>query len=196
VELCTAPPEGSTVICADELGPVIPRTFPPAPGWSRDGHRIKAPLEYARGPDKTWVYGGLRIRDGQEITYPAASRNSVNYQRFLQLVEDANPGGEIVIVTDNLSSHDSKPTREWLSTHPRIRHVFIPKGACWLNLQEGWWRIFRRQALAGQDFADPDEIARATQVATAQLNARARPWVWGRPKPKPRSHRRRFIYML
>src|SRR5947208_10013496 len=35
----------------------------------------------------------------------------------------------------------------------------IPKGACWLNLQEGWWRIFRRQALAGQDFADPDEIA-------------------------------------
>jgi hypothetical protein len=30
VELCTAPPEGSAVICAGELGPVIPRTFPPA----------------------------------------------------------------------------------------------------------------------------------------------------------------------
>jgi hypothetical protein len=39
----------STVICADELGPVIPRTFPPAPGWSPDGHRVKAPLEYSRG---------------------------------------------------------------------------------------------------------------------------------------------------
>jgi hypothetical protein len=25
---------------------------------------IKAPLEYSRGPDKVWVYGGLRIRDG------------------------------------------------------------------------------------------------------------------------------------
>ncbi len=57
----------------------------------------------------------------------------------------------------------------------RIRHAFIPKGACWLNLQEGWWRIFRRQALAGQAFADPYEIAHGTQVATAQLNARARP---------------------
>src|SRR5215831_11694870 len=54
VELYTAPPAGSTVICADELGPVIPRTFPPAPGWSPGGHRIKAPLEYARGPEKTW----------------------------------------------------------------------------------------------------------------------------------------------
>jgi hypothetical protein len=34
---------------------------------------------------------------------------------------------------------------------------------------------------AGQTFTDPDEIACATEVATAQLNARARPWVWGRP---------------
>ena len=63
------------------------------------------------------------------------------------------------MVTDNLSSHTSVATREWLAEHPRIRQVFIPKGACWLNLQEGWWRLFRRQALAGQCFADTGEIA-------------------------------------
>ena len=100
------------------------------------------------------------------------------------------------MITDNLSSHDSKSTRAWLEGHPRIRHAFIPKGACWLNLQEGWWRIFRKTALAGQSFAGPDEIARATRLGTAQLNARARPWIWGRPQPKPRSYRRRFIYTL
>ena len=83
----------------------------------------------------------------------------------------------------------SDSTRAWLEDHPRIRHAFIPKGACWLNLQEGWWRIFRRQALAGQAFADPGEIAHTTEVATAQLNARAHPWIWGRPQPKPRSYR-------
>jgi hypothetical protein len=196
VELYTAPPPGSTVVCADELGPVIPRTFPPAPGWSPGGHRIKAPLEYSRGVDKTWVYGGLRVADGQAITMCASSRNSAAYQDFLQLEEQANPEGTIYVITDNLSSHDSKSTRAWLEGHPRIRHAFIPKGACWLNLQEGWWRIFRRQSLAGQAFADPDEIAHATQVATVQLNARAQPWVWGRPQPKPRSYRRRFIYTL
>lgn len=32
--------ENSTTICLDELGPVSPRTYPPAPGWSPDGHRI------------------------------------------------------------------------------------------------------------------------------------------------------------
>jgi hypothetical protein len=68
VELYTAPPEGSTVICANELGPVIPRTFLAAPGWSQGGHRIKAPLEYSHGPEKTWAYGGLRVADGQAIT--------------------------------------------------------------------------------------------------------------------------------
>ena len=71
-----------------------------------------------------------------------------------------------------------------------MEQVFIPVGACWLNLQEAWWRLFRREALAGQSFADAEEIELATRVATNQLNHRARPWVWGRP-PRPPRHRRR-----
>jgi hypothetical protein len=58
--------------------------------------------------------------------------------------------------------------------------VFIPKGACWLNLQEGWWRLFRRDAFAGRSFANAEEIERAMRVATKQLNHRAKPWIWGR----------------
>ncbi|MEV7012253.1 transposase [Streptosporangium sp. NPDC051022] len=185
-----------TVVAADELGPVVPRTFDPAPGWTPDGRRVKTPLVYSRGPEKTWVYGGLRIADGHAVTMCASSRNSADWQRFLALLEKANPDGMIAVITDNLSSHNSVSTREWLTGHPRIQQVFIPKGACWLNLQEAWWRIFRRQALAGQTFAGPDEIAYATAVATAQLNARARPWIWGRPAPEPRRSRRRFIYLL
>ncbi|WP_257980885.1 transposase [Streptomyces sp. CB02959] len=137
IELYTSPPDGTTVVCADELGPVIPRTFPSAPGWSPNGHRSKAELDYSRGPKKTWVYGALRVTDGHAVTMTAPSRNSAFYQQFLQKVEDANPTGEIVVVTDNLSSHNSFSTRMWLEDHPRIRHIFIPVGACWLNLQEG-----------------------------------------------------------
>ena len=60
----------------------------------------------------------MRPADGQELTMTAVSRNSANYQRFLQTVEEANPGGEIVVVTDNLSSHHSVATRAWLEDHP------------------------------------------------------------------------------
>ncbi len=185
-----------TVVCADELGPVIPRSFPPAPGWTPDGHRVKALLDYGRGPEKTWVYGALRVGDGQAVTMTAPSRNSIGYQRLLAAVETANPTGTIMVITDDLSSHASVLTREWLADHPRIQHAFIPKGACWLNLQEGWWRLFRREACAGQSFATPAEITLATMVATCQLNARARPWVWGRPPPSPRHRRRVFMYHL
>ncbi|MFD7409411.1 transposase [Streptomyces sp. NPDC059866] len=184
------------MVCADELGPVIPRAVPPAPGWSPDGHRIKNEIDYSRGPEKTWVYGALRPRDGQEVTMTATSRSSAFCQQFLQLVEEANPHGDIYVISDNLSSHNSLSTRTWLEEHPRIRHAFIPVGACWLNLQEGWWRLFRKTALAGRSFGDRDHITHATRVATDQLSARARPWIWGRPSPPTRRLRRRYVYVL
>ena len=180
------------MVCADELGPVIPRALPSATGRSADGHRIKDQLDHSRGPETTWVYGALRVRDGQETTLAASSRNSVVYQQLLQLVEHANPFGDIYAVTDNLSSHNSISTRTWLEDHPRNQQVFIPVGACWLNLQEGWWRLFRKTALAGRSFGDADHITHATRVATEQLNARARPWIWGRPAPPTRTPRRRY----
>jgi transposase InsO family protein len=184
------------VVCADELGPVIPRTFPPASGWSPDGHRIKAPLEYSRGREKTWVYGALRVRDGHEITCCAPSRNTAGWLHLLARIAEANPRGAIRVVTDNMSSHTSWQVRRWLARHRRIQQVFIPKAACWLNLQEGWWRLFRRQALAGQTFADATEITHATTIATAQLNTHAKPWIWGRPPPPTRKLRRKFVYCL
>ena len=175
---------------------MTPRTFPPAPGWSPTGHRRQAPLDYGRGPEKVWVYGALRVRDGQELTFTAPARNTMGYLRLLAAVDQAHPTGDRYLVSDNLSSHSSAPIPQGLALHPRVHPVPIPTGACWLNLQEGWWRLFRREAFAGQSFADAKEIDQATCVATQQLNARAHPWGWGRP---PRPHRtlcRRFVYRL
>jgi hypothetical protein len=140
----------STVLCVNELGPISPHTFAPAPGWSRDGHRIKAPLEYSRGGDKVWVYGALRVRDGQELTLTAASRNTLGYLQLLNAVDQANPEGELYLITDNLSSHTSAPVRAWLDDQPRVQQVPIPKRPGWLNRQERWWRLFRRDALAAK----------------------------------------------
>jgi len=142
------------------------------------------------------VYGALRVRDGKELTRCAASRNSKNYIALLTDIEMDNPTGDIYIITDNLSSHNSVETCTWLEAHPRLHQVFIPTGACWLNLQEGWWRLFRRDAFAGQSFANHNEIEQATRVATAQLNHRAKPWVWGRPAKAHRHRRRLFCYRI
>ncbi|MCC2677281.1 MAG: hypothetical protein K0Q71_4664 [Thermomicrobiales bacterium] len=65
------------MICVDELGPLLPRTYPPAPGWSPAGHRHKAPLDYGRGPEKVWIYGALRPRDGQALTCPGTPETAL-----------------------------------------------------------------------------------------------------------------------
>jgi hypothetical protein len=142
------------------------------------------------------VYGALRVRDGQELTLTAPSRNTQGYLQLLTALDRANPDGELYLVMDNLSSHISAPVRAWLAEHPRVHQVPIPTGACWLNLQEGWWRLFRHEALAGQTFADHTEIELASRLATQQLNRRAKPWVWNRPAPKPRHFRQAFVYRI
>jgi hypothetical protein len=74
------------------------------------------------------VYGGLRVGDGHKVTMTAPSRNSVNYQRFLGLVEQANPTGTVMVITDNLSSHTSASTRTWLADHPASSTPSFPSG--------------------------------------------------------------------
>jgi hypothetical protein len=69
----------------------------------------------------------LRVRDGKEVTRCALSRNSKGYIALLAKIEADNPTGDIYIITDNLSSHNSKATRTWLEDHPRLHQVFIPK---------------------------------------------------------------------
>jgi hypothetical protein len=94
-------------------------------------------LDYERGPENTWVYGALRIRDGKELTRCGPSRNSKGYIALLAEIEADNPTGDLYLIADTLSSHNSLETRTWMEAHPRLHHVFIPTGACWLNLQEG-----------------------------------------------------------
>src|SRR3954453_655635 len=83
------------------LGPVSPRTYPPAPCWSPDGHRIKAPLEYSRGPEKGCVHGALRVRDAKAPPLPHRSPNTEGYLRLLKSVERENPSGTLYLITDN-----------------------------------------------------------------------------------------------
>ena len=136
VALSTEPPAGATVLCVDELGPVTPRNFPPAPGWSADGQRITIPLDYERGPDTGWLDGALAVQDGQALTQTAPARHPTGYLALLPRLNDASPHGELSLVADNLSRHSSGPIRDWLTAHPRFHHAFIPVGAAWLNLAQ------------------------------------------------------------
>ncbi len=92
------------------------------------------------------------------------------YIALLQDIEADNPTGDIYVITDNRSLHNSAETRAWLAEHSRIHHIFIPKGACRLNLQEGWWRLFRRDAPFWTEFCQPrrDRAGHSRRYSSAQ----------------------------
>ena len=56
------------------------------------------------------------------------------------------------------------------STHLRLKQASILKGAAWVYLVETWWRMFKREELAGKFVIDTKEIELDTRVATEQLN--------------------------
>ncbi len=71
----------------------------------------------------------------------AARRDTAGYLRLLDAVDQANPGGALYLIADNLASHKSVGVQLWFAQHPRVHPVYIPTGAAWLNLIEPWWRL-------------------------------------------------------
>jgi hypothetical protein len=149
VTLYQSPPPGRHVICVDEMGPVRAKTYT-ARRWVQ-----KRPLvspDYGRR-GKVWTFGAFE-RSGQALTWSATKRNSANSSRFWIKTMD-------VLL--------------WALAHPRVRFLFQPTYAPWLNVIEPWWKTLRSLALRGRCFQSADEIVAAIEQATAYWNAHCRP---------------------
>jgi len=190
----TSPPEGATTICVDELGPVIPRTFPPAPGWSPTGTRIHTPREYSRSPEKVWVYGALRVRDGQAMTLTTRSRNTADYLQLLEAIAAANPDGDRYLISDNLSSHKSPPIQAWLAAKsPRAARLY----SCRSLLAQPPGALVAHFPACGVRGADICRWPGDRSVCRGSYRAIKHPrqaLVWGRPQLPPRVLRHAFVY--
>lgn len=73
-------------------------------------------------------------------------RGRVDHPDADRLLISADAGGRGDLDRHRQPVQPQQPVhRTWLKDHPRIHHDFIPVGASWLNLQEGWWHIFRKR---------------------------------------------------
>src|SRR4051812_22065137 len=82
--LYTQPPEGSVVVCLDEMGPESAKSFPgqqlvhgqPQPGvegQGRPAERAKQEIDYGRR-GKGYIFGAFRPVTGEAMTHPYPSR--------------------------------------------------------------------------------------------------------------------------
>ena len=174
MRLYQSPPAATHVLCLDEMGPVSAKTYP-APRWLDQRPYVEA--DYGRR-GKVWVFGAFEPATGQALTCCGPCRDTNNFIRLLDAVVATWPQGELILILDNLSIHKTMEVNLWELAHQRVRFLFQPTYAPWLNLIEPWWKTLRSLALMGCRFSITDEIEQAITAATAFWNDHGHPFRW------------------
>jgi hypothetical protein len=138
-----------------------------------------------------------------------ATRTEDDFARHIEKAIDADPDGNWIFVSDQLNTHMSESlvclvaercciaddlgvkgesgvlktrfTRKEFLKDPehRIRFVYTPRHASWLNQVEIWFSILARRALARASFASLDELEQRIRKFIAYFNAvLAKPFRW------------------
>jgi transposase len=191
--LYTEPPDGSVVLCLDEMGPTVPKCFPGSepirvePGVEPDGTRRPAgrarrEVETGRRQRGGYVFGAFRPATGEAFTHSYPRRDGANWVDFLERVEAWVPAevDRVYVILDNLPSHRTTDVLLLAPGHPRWEFVYQPTYAADLDLIEPWWKVLKSLAPAGRRFATWEEMTEAFAAATASWDGHRHPFVRGR----------------
>jgi hypothetical protein len=134
--LDTAPPEGSVVICLDELGPQAAKSYPgqqpvhakprPQPDSSvSPAERAHQEIDYGRR-GKGSLFGAFRPATGAALTHPYPGRGAANWADFLARVESWLPSEaqRVYAIVDNLQAHRATDVVLFSLAYPRWKFVF------------------------------------------------------------------------
>lgn len=169
-------PKNSVFLCEDEstfrLLPVI-RSM-----WMKVGQQLR--IVVPSGWNKCFrIFGALNVRTGQWHYSIFDKACSSQFISFLSDLLNAYPDCPIYIILDNGSIHTSQETQNWLSSHPRIQLLPLPKRSPQMNpVEKIWWKCkgvvasnryisMERLKQACRDFfadTSPDELLRLTSL--------------------------------
>jgi transposase len=174
VSLYCNPPQDGIVVCMDEMGPLqtIPRG---GRSWGRRAARY--PDRYKRN-GTVQLMAAFAPHRGHGVGRAVPRKTGEATLEFLQsTVLPASPEGIIYLVWDNLSAH-KKALRLWEPKPERVRFVWIPTDASWLNLIEAWFSVLERTALHNTYLRTPAEIEASLLRGIAYLNEHPKPYRW------------------
>ena len=116
VGLYLHPPEHAVVLCVDEKTQVqaLDRTQPLLP--MRPGQYERRTHDYKRN-GTIQLYAALEVQAGQVITRIEEHHRSKEFISFMNHLLKSYPSGELHIILDNVSSHDSAEESSLPSSH-------------------------------------------------------------------------------
>lgn len=160
--------------CELQLLPVVrnmwmkgPRVRVPTPGQNR----------------KRAVFGALDAHAGALEHAVRERKRAVDFVAFLEQLARAYPAGEVVLVLDNVVTHDAKLVRAWLARleHARFRLLWLPKySAHEHNPIERVWGLLKDKVAANRLHGSIDLL-----VAEAERYLAETPFRAPHPHPAP-----------
>lgn len=94
--------------------------------WMK-GSRLRVPTPGQNV--KRTIFGALNARTGRVDWLIQPRKRAVEFVAFLEHLAQAYPTGAVVLVLDNVITHDAKLARQWLARpeHARFRLLWLPK---------------------------------------------------------------------
>jgi transposase len=91
------------------------------------GPRLRVPTPGQNA--KRALFGALDARTGRLHHLVRPRKRAAQFVEFLEILAAAYPTGEVVLVLDNVITHDAKLVRAWLARpeHARFRFLWLPK---------------------------------------------------------------------
>jgi transposase len=178
VGLYLQPPDKAVVFCVDEKSGIqaLDRTRPVLP--LRPGVPERQTHDYIRH-GTTCLYAALRVVDGVVFGTCRPKRNTKEFVRFLDAVDQATAADQTIhVILDNLSTHKSPPVQRWLRRHRRVHFHFIPTSSSWLNLVERWFGEITRDRIRRGTFDSVPALVAAIGDYLRHYNVAPRRFVW------------------
>jgi transposase len=150
--------------------------------WMK-GPRVRIPTPGQNA--KRAIFGALDARTGALSSLLRLRKRAVDFVAFLDHLAQVYPSGEIVLVEDNVITHDAKLVRQWLARpeHARFRVLWLPKyTAHEHNPIERVWGLLKDHIAANRLYGSIDALGAAAERYLHQTLFRA-------PHPEPHSAR-------
>ncbi len=181
VGLYVNPPDHAVVISVDEKTRIqaLGRTQKPPP--MKPGHpEIRTHDDKRNGT--TCLMAALDVATGKVTGQMVKRHRSEEFLAFLEFVsEGIEPGTQVHVILDNVSSHKSAEVNEWLKDNANWTFHFTPTSASWMNAVEGFFSKLARQRLKNAIFNSLDECIAAIEGYVEHYNANdARPFRWSK----------------
>ena len=185
VGLYLHPPEHAVVLCVDEKTQVqaLDRTQPLLP--MRPGQFERRTHDYKRN-GTIQLYAALEVQAGQVITRIEERHRSKEFISFMNQLLKSYPSGELHIILDNVSSHDSAEVKKWHG-QPRNQRVvfhFIPTYSSWLNPVEVLFNLLQAKVLRRGVFPSKQSLVAAIIAYLQKFNKEGRSFLWKKTAEK------------